>query len=170
MKKNRFQTILKTYGWPVLSIVLILGFLDGLAFYCARKYPHENRAAESTDFAQIGITDYQLGRYGEAASQFEMEAAKRPGSAEILYDLGNSYFQQGKFPLAVDAYEKALALKPQDADTQANLRLAQRGVTGNLKKFKPAPPAASTKGGPDSKSKGFWAGLWYALVDSFLRQ
>ena len=170
MNQNKLQAFLKTYGWPVLFIVLILGFLDGLAFYCARKYPHENRAAESTDFAQIGITYYQMGRYGEAASQFEMEAAKNPGSAEIMYDLGNSYFQQKKFPQAVDAFQKALALKPGDADTQANLRLAQRGVTGNLKNFKPAPPAVNAKGKPDPKSKGFWAGLWYALADCFLRQ
>jgi len=168
VNQSKLPALFKTYGLPTLSVVLILGFLDGLALYCAAKYPHENRAREATDFAQIGITDYRMGRYGEAASQFEMEAAKNPRSAEIMYDLGNCYFQQGKFPQAVDAFQKALALKPEDADTQANLRLAQRGVMGNLKNFKPAPPAA--KGGPDSKSKGFWAGLWYALVDSCLRQ
>ena len=58
-------------------------------------------------------------------------------SAGALYNLGNSYAQQGKPALAVLAYERARMLAPLDPDIRANLRKVREsaGLPANSNSF-----------------------------------
>jgi tetratricopeptide (TPR) repeat protein len=64
----------------------------------------------------FGIEHYHAGRYWEAVLQFNQASFADPTSGEIHYNLGLSYFQEGK-------KEKAIR----------NFRLAQKRARGNPK-------------------------------------
>ena len=51
-------------------------------------------------------------RYEEAEQQYQLAAQIAPDDARAFAGLGNVYVDQGKFAAAVDAYQKAIRLKP----------------------------------------------------------
>src|SRR6185369_5356509 len=51
-------------------------------------------------------------RYEEAEQQYQLAAQIAPDDARAFAGLGNVYVDQGKFTQAVDAYQKALKVKP----------------------------------------------------------
>src|SRR5512138_643733 len=51
-------------------------------------------------------------RYDEAEEQYRLAAKIAPDDARAFAGLGNVYVDQGKFAQAVDAYQKALKVKP----------------------------------------------------------
>jgi tetratricopeptide (TPR) repeat protein len=71
---------------------------------------------------------YKQGNYEEAAQKFsELTAQKldKQTMASINHNLGNSFFQNGKYEESVKAYKNALKLNPKDNDTRYNLELAK---------------------------------------------
>lgn len=64
---------------------------------------------------------YDDAKYKQAAELFRQTCAEYPASAEIWYNLGNSYYKSGKIGFAIAAYRKALKLSPRDADIRYNL-------------------------------------------------
>jgi len=46
-------------------------------------------------------------------------------SAKAFYNIGNCYFQQNKLKESIEAYKKALELKPDDYQAKYNLELAR---------------------------------------------
>lgn len=85
--------------------------------------PHDRRL----DY-NIGQAHYALEAWPEAEQAFL--AASATGStdlaADALYGAGNASFQQGRYQDATGYYDRALELRPDDADTLANRDLAQR--------------------------------------------
>jgi len=68
---------------------------------------------------------YSRGEYQTAIQKFE--ALARDGmSAPLLYNLGNSYAQDGQSGRAILNYERALRLNPGDSDTIGNLELVRK--------------------------------------------
>jgi Ca-activated chloride channel family protein len=71
---------------------------------------------------------YRLDRDTDAAGAFSSVAAQRAAPsglrADALYNLGNARYAQGDYVSAADAYRRALALAPGDADARRNLVLA----------------------------------------------
>src|SRR6185295_16262613 len=59
--------------------------------------------------------------YAHAIEAFLKAAAANPQSAEAQYNLGNAYYQSGKYPEAVKAYDEAVRLKPGYAEARTNL-------------------------------------------------
>src|ERR1051325_2983296 len=51
-------------------------------------------------------------RYDEAEQQYQLAAQIAPDDARAFAGLGNVYVDQGKFTQAVDAYQKAIKVKP----------------------------------------------------------
>lgn len=75
-------------------------------------------ASSLTDRADSAYAaeDYAL------ATQFYNQAIKDDGtSSDLYYNLGNTYYRQGKNAQAILAYERALRLDPSNADARANL-------------------------------------------------
>lgn len=67
---------------------------------------------------------YVRGQYQQAISDYET-LLKNGASAELYYNLGNSYYRTENITRAVLNYERALLLSPGDRDIRFNLQLAQ---------------------------------------------
>jgi len=93
----------------------------------------DSRASEAapTDPRPVfnaGDALYRLDRDSDAAGAFGAVAASRAAArdlrADSFYNLGNARYAAGDYRAAADAYRRALALSPGDADTRRNLVLA----------------------------------------------
>lgn len=73
---------------------------------------------------QQGNEAYSAGDYESAVEAYEHTLAAGYTSAELYYNLGNSYYRLEELGLAILNYERALRLKPNDRDTRENLNLA----------------------------------------------
>jgi tetratricopeptide (TPR) repeat protein len=65
---------------------------------------------------------YQEGKYEEAIATYDSIINAGFESANLYYNLGNSFFRSNKLGKARLYYEKALKLEPADEDSRANLR------------------------------------------------
>lgn len=92
------------------------------------------------DFARA-IADYQAGRYREAAEAYEALLARDGTRAAVLQNLGSAYHRLGEDGRAILAFERALLLKPRDADLKANLKL----VRDHAASFPPREPGGAAK-------------------------
>ncbi len=70
----------------------------------------------------------QLKRWPEATRELQrsLEGHEPAVKADAYYNLGLTQHQQEKFKEAIDAYKRALALRPDDRRTKWNLEVAQR--------------------------------------------
>ncbi len=77
---------------------------------------------------------YQKGDYENAIQKYEfIEKNYNFESAELYFNLGNSYFKTKKTAPSIFYYEKALLLKPNDKTILNNLDFAQKRVQNNPK-------------------------------------
>lgn len=67
---------------------------------------------------------YIKGNYQQAAEMYE-HILKGGEAAEIYYNLGNSYYKSDNIAKAILNYERALLLRPDNADIRANLEIAR---------------------------------------------
>ncbi|TBW27060.1 SH3 domain-containing protein [Gramella sp. KN1008] len=68
---------------------------------------------------------YQSGEYEAAASKYEEILENGETSAELYYNLGNTYYKLNRVAPSIYYYEKALQLKPGDEDIQNNIEFAR---------------------------------------------
>ena len=96
---------------------------DALAHYdkAVAKLP-----AESGLHFDRGAALYALSRFDEAAQEFlrATDSADVALKAEAFRGLGNAHFKKDKFKDAVEAYKRALALRPDDQAAKRNLEIA----------------------------------------------
>ena len=85
----------------------------------------------------LGTALYRQGKFREAARTFQASLSRHAektakhientlNRSSILYNLGNAQFKVGDLTSAIDAYQQALRLDPQDTDAQHNLALAHQ--------------------------------------------
>ncbi len=74
---------------------------------------------------------YKKGHYAAAVQAYEF-LLQKGASANLYYNLGNSYYKQDSITKAVIAYERALRLSPSDEDIKFNLQLAQSKTIDNI--------------------------------------
>lgn len=72
-----------------------------------------------------GDKAYQENKFEDAIKIYEEVLATEGESAALYYNLGNSYYKTKNIAKAVLNYERALLLKPGDADIRFNLDLAR---------------------------------------------
>jgi tetratricopeptide (TPR) repeat protein len=88
-------------------------------------------------FAQNGFEAanelYQKAKYNEAVAAYENVERDNKQSAELYFNLGNSYYKLNKVASAIYNYEKALLLSPKDSEVLANLRFAQKRTIDEVK-------------------------------------
>lgn len=95
-----------------LSIVLIL--LLGIAQFI-------NAAVTKEEADQA----YQANDFAAAIEKYEAILNTEGESADVYYNLGNSYYKEKNIAKAVLNYERALLLNPGDADIRFNLEMAR---------------------------------------------
>jgi Ca-activated chloride channel homolog len=73
-----------------------------------------------------GTALYALSRYEEAIAELMRATESKSPSlkASAFYNLGNSYFQAGRYADAIAAYKRSLGLEPGDMRAKWNLELA----------------------------------------------
>ena len=77
---------------------------------------------------------YQKGQYQQAAQTYESIIKEdKQHSAELYFNLGNCYYKLNKVALSIYNYEKALVLKPHDAETLNNLKFAKKLTIDEIK-------------------------------------
>ncbi len=69
---------------------------------------------------------YRTEKYSEAAQAYEEILGSGKFSADVFFNLGNTYYKLGKVAPAVYNYEMALLLKPGDEDIKNNLKFAEQ--------------------------------------------
>lgn len=104
--------------YKALSILLLLASVTTLA--------NNDLIRQQADSA------YLRKEFAQAAELYNQILASGSTSAEVLYNLGNSYFRLGDIPLAILNYERALRLAPSDDDIIMNLRLANLQVKDKI--------------------------------------
>ncbi len=71
-----------------------------------------------------GNRHYQDEKFEEAITSYQSIVDKGQESAEVYFNIGNSYFKMGDIAHAILYYEKAKMLDPRDEDIKNNLEMA----------------------------------------------
>lgn len=87
----------------------------------------------ATTFAAANAA-YTAGDYPKAIALYDSITAEYL-HFESEYNLGNAHFRQGELGLAILHWERALDLKPGDADCEANLALAESRKVDRIEKL-----------------------------------
>src|SRR5207247_6459522 len=72
---------------------------------------------------------------------------------KIYFNRGNSFYQMGQYPQAVESYKKALDLDPKDREAKHNLELALRKMQEDSQQQKQKSDNKDQKQPKDSSSK-----------------
>lgn len=100
-------------------IYFVLMFLTGFIAAVQAGQPAADATKAEADSAYI------KNDYAGAANLYESILKKEGESAEIYYNLGNSYYKMNNIAKAILNYERALLLQPGDGDIRFNLELAK---------------------------------------------
>lgn len=79
-----------------------------------------------------GNMAYQKGDFEAAAKAYNAIIDAGYRNAEVFYNLGNAYYRQDEFGLAILNYERALNLKPGFRDAKENLDLANSKIEDEI--------------------------------------
>lgn len=111
----------------LLSIRAVVAHAMFLGFLLA--YPNIGQAdgADAPAFAKAGSL-YDAGNFSEAAATYQREVHAGHYSANLFFDLGNTYYRLNDLGRSVINYQRALLLEPGHAEAAANLAFV-RGKT-----------------------------------------
>jgi tetratricopeptide (TPR) repeat protein len=77
---------------------------------------------------------YQKAQYQQAANEYESIIKEgKQQSPELYFNLANCYYKLNKVAPSIYNYEKALVLKPHDAETLNNLKFAKKLTIDEIK-------------------------------------
>ncbi len=110
---------------------------------------------------QEGIAAYGVGEYADAAELFERALASRPRDPNLLYNLGNAYYELERRGEAVAHWVRAIRIRPRDGDARFNLRLVvgEDPVLGGA-----LPPLPLSQGELAALFTALWFGGWLAMI------
>ena len=98
---------------------------------CSYAQTDSTQVSEITQAPEVVVTKAQADSayinndFASAVYLYENILANQGESADIYYNLGNSYYKMDNIAKAIVNYEKALILNPADGDIRFNLELAQ---------------------------------------------
>ncbi len=110
--KIKHPPILPANKLVVCLIFLCLGFI--------------NFAQTPDSLFKTANAFYQKGNYKDALKNYEQIEKQQVESADLYYNLGNTYYKLNKVAPAIYYFEKALKLNPNNSDFKNNLTVAQR--------------------------------------------
>lgn len=92
----------------------------------------ETRAQKPEELLVKANTLYNESAYDSAAVVYESIIKDGYSSATLFYNLGNTYYKIGNYPLAIYYYEKSLKLDPKNEDTKHNIEIAQAFISDKI--------------------------------------
>ena len=102
-------------------------FLFCISFICAYAQEADIKEAEKA---------YADEQYGRSIELYESVLKSYGDSYELYYNLGNSYYKDGKIANAILNYERALLIKPGDKDIRFNLEMAKQQTVDKIEPLK----------------------------------
>ena len=99
-------------------ILMIILFLTGISWIEANAQNLENAFSKANEL-------YNQNAYDSAAVAYEDIINKGYSSAELYYNLGNTYYKMGNYPMSILYYEKSLKLDPNNEETKHNIGIAR---------------------------------------------
>ncbi len=115
---------------------------------------------------QKANTAYNQGNYTEAIEGYNEILESGNISAELYYNLANSYYKENKVAPSIYYYEKALQLDPNDEDIRNNLAFAQSMAIDDIQESPRVGFDAFYSDMTSSLSYNGWA--WVAVTFSVL--
>lgn len=79
-----------------------------------------------------GNAAYAEGNYEQALTFYNSIVDAGRESADLYYNMGNTYYKMKDYPHAILYYEKALKLNPGDEDIRVNLEIANMAVVDKI--------------------------------------
>ena len=124
-------------------------------------------------FAQNGFEKgnafYQKAQYQEAVQEYENVIKEdKQQSAELYFNLANSYYKLNKVAPSIYNYEKALVLKPNDAETLNNLKFAKKLTIDEIKEVPKVGFAKLVQNFTGIFTYNTWAIISVAIAFAFL--
>ncbi|HIJ91414.1 MAG: tetratricopeptide repeat protein [Desulfobulbaceae bacterium] len=104
---------------------LIIGFLSGIVF-SIYKTPAGGGAANVTGGQPVPQTGKLTAEQAQQLLQLELEVQKNPDNVAAWTNLGHLYFDSDQADKAITAYNKSLALAPNNADVLTDLGVMYR--------------------------------------------
>ena len=154
------KMVKKETMWMVASIALVAGFLGGVVF---GVYKSGTGTSVQESMLSQPAEEEQGASVESAAQIFELEkrTSESPDDVAAWIDLGNLYFDTGNYEKAITAYNKALELKPNNANVITDLGVMyRRSAPPNfLLKYSSAPNTPSRsmhRGGSIDSSPISW--------------
>jgi tetratricopeptide (TPR) repeat protein len=95
-------------------------------FYCGFSGVLEQQWFEKAN------TFYQQQKFDSAVSYYEKIMDNGQRSSDLYYNLGNAYFRVRAMGKAIQTWEKAHAIAPDDPDIWANLRFANASIIDRI--------------------------------------
>ncbi|HAN17745.1 MAG: hypothetical protein A2X13_08325 [Bacteroidetes bacterium GWC2_33_15] len=92
--------------------------------------------AQNTDSLWVKANDYFVkNNFEKAIETYQVINNRGLHSAELYYNMGNTYYKLNKIAQAILYYEKAAELAPHNDDIAYNLELANRNVLDKIEKI-----------------------------------
>ena len=86
------------------------------------------------DELKVVAADYvMLGDYSDADKWFSEVLAETPNDADTWYLLGRTKYNENEFPAAIEAFERALKLRPKYVEAENNIGLAWKELNESEK-------------------------------------
>ena len=104
-----------------------------------------------------GNTLYNEGKFQEAITAYESILTNDVHSAELYFNLANSYYKLNRIAPSIYYYEKALQLSPKDTDIKNNLAFAQNMTIDAIEKVPEVGFSKLIKGITNTFSFDVWA-------------
>lgn len=109
---------------PFAAILMVLG--SGPAY-----------GSNADDLMKQGNQFYQDKQYDSAVVAYQKVIDSGYEGTSLFYNLGNSYYREGRIGLAILYYNKALGLSPGDDDVRHNLAIANLKTTDKIDTMPP---------------------------------
>lgn len=113
----------------VIYALLVVALTTGLAtaVFAARDNGTATvPAGQVDDVFDIANEEYKAGNFKDAIRLYKgLLQSSGTKTADIQYNLGNSYFKLREYGMAISSYRRAQKLAPRDQDILANLRFAR---------------------------------------------
>lgn len=89
-------------------------------------------AVSDAEMVIKGNKAYKAGMFSQAVTIYQDVLKNGVASAELYYNLGNACFKSNDIPSAILYYEKAKKLRPNDENTNFNLKIANGKIADKI--------------------------------------
>jgi cytochrome c-type biogenesis protein CcmH/NrfG len=112
--------------WIIISLVAIIGALAGLAFFTHLERPQQSQpAAQSAGQAD---SEAMMEQITQQIASLKLKVEENPQDLDALIALGNMYFDANMPSEAVEYYERALKVSPDNSNVWTDLGTMYRQI------------------------------------------